>query len=334
MKPVRLSEIAARYQLDLRGENLEIRMMGLLSHRSRYRSQQLTFAVTPDYIQSFSAGDVGACVVDVRNLKFVPSHRSVLVGDGDPEENFYNIFADSVAGNFWPKLETSMGQDNSIASSTAIHDHVQIGDNCVIMDNVVILPNTHIGNNVVIKPNSVIGGDGWEARIIHKRRRVPPHAGGVWIENYVQIGSNCCIDRGLFGDFTYIGQETLLDNLIYVAHSCTLGERCKITACVEISGNVVLGHNVWLGPNTSVINHVSIGDHSFLGIGSNVLTNVPRHALAYGNPAKVRGWVCLCRQKLEFEAGRTTCVRCETEYALDGGNVSRAEEETSPVIKL
>jgi len=323
MEPISLADIASRYNLNLIGEDLEIRAMGMLGHRTRYRAQQLTFAVTSDYLKQFFLGDIGACIAHEKMIADCPEGRAVLVTDKDPEEVFYTIFADSVEEGRWPQIEQYMGVNTFIAPSATVHQPVQIGDNCTIMDNVVIFPNTHLGNGVVIKPNSVIGGYGWEARTIHGKRRVPPHAGGVWIEDDVSIGSCTCIDRGLFGDFTYIGAETLIDNLIHIAHSCTLGWGCKIVACCEISGNVILGKNVWLGPNTSVINHISIGDNCFVGIGSTVVRSLPPNTLAYGNPARVHGWVCDCRQKLDFENHRAVCKRCFREYNVDEGQLIR-----------
>jgi|GEM_PF-2424731 len=316
MRAISLAELAERYGIEMHGESREILCMGMLTHRTRHRPSMLTFAITPSYVKAFAASDVGACVVAGRMKEFLPADRSALIAGDDPEETFYTIFSDLVEEKRWPSLEPAIGANNSIAATAVVHQPVQIGSDCVIMDNVVMFPNTRLGNGVVIKPNTTIGGYGWEARTIRGRRRIPPHVGGVWLDDGVQIGSGNCIDKGTFGDFTYIGPETLTDNLIHVGHSCTLGARCKLTAGVEISGYVTMGENVWIGPQTSVTNHVNVGDHCFVGIGSNIVRPLPAHALAYGNPARQHGWVCQCRQKLDFHEAVASCPRCLTRYRL------------------
>lgn len=329
MEPITLSSLAKRYGLEQRGEDRKILSMGMLTHRTRFRQNMLSFAITPSYVQAFAESDVGACVIADRMSEILPSDRTALITDADPEEIFYSIFSDLAEEKRWPSLESSTGENNSIANTAVIHHSVQIGTDCVIMDNVVILPNTRLGNGVVIKPNSTIGGYGWESRTIRGRRRIPPHVGGVWIRDGVQVGSGNCIDKGMFGDFTLVGAETLMDNLVHVGHSCTIGPRCKLTACVEISGYVVLGDNTWLGPNTSITNHVTIGANCFVGIGSNVVRSLPAHSLAYGNPARRHGWVCECRQQLDFEGDIASCPRCCRKYSLAEGNRLISGDETT-----
>ncbi len=320
MNPIMLSALAEKYSLKLVGEDSEILSLGMLDRKSRFRPNMLSFAVTPTYVRAFAESDIGACVISARMLETFPSGRAALVTETDAEETFYSIFSDLVEEKRWQTLEASMGEDNMISASAVIHPSVRIGDNCTIMDNVVILPNTRLGNGVVIKPNSTIGGYGWEPRTINGVRTIPPHVGGVWIEDGVHIGSGNCIDKGMFGDFTFIGREALMDNLVYVAHSCFISPRSKLGACVAISGYVVIEENVWLGPNTAVTNHITIGAHSFVGIGSNIVRSLPPHSLAYGNPARQHDWVCECRQKLDFEGDVASCPRCCRTYRISKYN--------------
>jgi UDP-3-O-[3-hydroxymyristoyl] glucosamine N-acyltransferase len=131
------------------------------------------------------------------------------------------------------------------------------------------------------------------------------------------------VDRGLFGEFTYLGRETKVDNLVHVAHSVATGERVCLVACSEISGSVTLEDGVWVGPNASVNQLLTLGAHSYVGTGSVVTRNLRPHSLAFGAPAKRTGWMCSCRLKLVFaESGRAVCG-CGERFELVGEVVSR-----------
>jgi UDP-3-O-[3-hydroxymyristoyl] glucosamine N-acyltransferase LpxD len=239
----------------------------------------------------------------------VPPSRSALLTPGDPADAFYTLFRDSVAQGDWTSLPSYCGTGTWIAPSAQIHDGVVIGDDCVIMDNVVVLPQTYISDRVAIKPNTTIGGDGFQLSTIEGRRRPVPHAGGVFIGDEVTIGSHNCIDRGLFGEFTTVGADTHFDNLVHVAHSVHIGRGAALAACAEISGSVSVGDGVWLGPRCAISAGLRIGEHAFIGIGSTVVRDVPPYALAYGVPARVKGWRCPCGERLP-DATVTQCPKC------------------------
>lgn len=319
MTPIRLMEIASRYRLSMRGEDRRICKMGTLASNTAFRNQQLTYALNEQFLTEFLSSGIAACIVPRVLLRDLPNNRSFLLTDEDPEEVFYTLFVDLVQSGAWQTIRASRGSRDQIAPTAVIHEPVVIGDDCRIMDHAVIFPNTRLGNRVVVKPNAAIGGDGFEAKRVHGRRQILPHAGGVWIEDDVEVGSSTCIDRGLFGEFTRIGSETKIDNLVHVAHSVTVGRCCSLIACSEVSGSAVLGDGVWLGPNSSVNQRLSIGDHCFVGTGSTVTRSLPRYALAYGSPAKVHGWVCACREKLNLVDEKARCDRCNIDYVLVGG---------------
>jgi len=185
-------------------------------------------------------------------------------------------------------------------------ENVYVDDNVDVGPNAVLFSNTYVGPDVVIKANATVGGNGFEITRLGSRRIVE-HAGGVWLSRGVHVGSGTCIDRGLFGDFTFLGEETLVDNLVHIAHSVRVGRHCSIVACSEVSGSVTLGDGVWVGPSSSINPQVHIGDHAYLGTGSVVTRDVAAHALAYGSPAKVHAQVCVCRKKLAVHDDRATC---------------------------
>ena len=323
-EPVRLSALAKRYGLTLRGPDRDISTMNYLDAPAAGRGRQLTYATTARYVHAFIGSGIAACLTRLDLAPATPPDVSLLLVDGDPIDAFYTILADSAREGHWEMLAPGRGRDCEIADTAVIHDHVVIGDECRIMAGAVLLPNTRLGRGVVIKPNAVVGGDGFEIKVIGRRRRIVPHVGGVWLEDDVEVGSNTCVDRGLFGEFTWIGSGSKIDNLVHIAHRVAIGSECSVIACAEVSGSAVLGRNVWVGPNASINQGLSLGDHAFIGTGAVVTRPVPAYALAYGSPARVNGWLCHCRGALVFADGHSVCPSCGAAYRLENGQVTPA----------
>jgi UDP-3-O-[3-hydroxymyristoyl] glucosamine N-acyltransferase len=304
----RLSTLAERPGLSVLGEDRQIAAFGSLSTRSRPVGQLLTYVTTPEYLQVYLQSDIAACVLHESLASGLPAGRSALITAMDPAECFYSIFTESVNAGGWTSLKSYRGHGTHIAPSASIaSDAVVIGDNCTIMQNVVIFPQTYIADDVVIEPNSTIGGTGFQLAMIDGRRRVVPHAGGVCLGNRVTVGSQTCIDRGLFGEFTRIGDDSHIDNLVHIAHSVSVGEDAAIVACAEVSGSVVIGDGVWLAPSCAINPGLKVGDHALVGTGSTVVSDIPPHVIAYGAPARVRGERCECGKS--FPTGASN--RCD-----------------------
>ena len=143
------------------------------------------------------------------------------------------------------------------------------------------------GENVIIGASTIIGGEGFGyAKDGDKWLRLP-HIKKVIIGDDVEIGSNCCIDRGCLTD-TIIGNGVKIDNLCHIAHGVKIGDNTIITAGTIIAGSVTIGKNVWIAPNSTIKNGITIGDNAFIGIGSNVIRDVQEGTTVYGNPAVAR----------------------------------------------
>ena len=110
-----------------------------------------------------------------------------------------------------------------------------------------------------------------------------PHSGGVVIEDFVEIGANCCVDRAKFGD-TIIGAGTKLDNLVQIAHNVVIGEDTIIVALTGISGSVRIGREVVIGGQVGIRDHQTIGDRAMIGSTSGVYKSVSPGEVVSGNP--------------------------------------------------
>ena len=112
------------------------------------------------------------------------------------------------------------------------------------------------------------------------------HTGNVVIGDYVEIGSNTCIDKAVLGS-TYIEDHCKIDNLVHIAHGVRIGRNSVIIANSMIAGSTVIGENVWVAPSASVLNKLKIADNAFVGMGAVIIRDVEQGDVVAGNPGKV-----------------------------------------------
>jgi len=201
-----------------------------------------------------------------------------------------------------------IGRDVDIAGSASvgpnvtISDNVHIEDNCVLASgvrvgensvigrdsrldsNVVVYHNCRIGRGVIIQANTTVGSTGFGYAQVNGRAVLIPHIGGVIIEDFVEIGANCCIDRAKFGN-TVIGAGTKIDNLVQIAHNVVIGRCCLIVAQAGIAGSSKLGDGVILAGQAGLVDNVIIGDGAVVGAQAGVVHNVPAGKKVLGSPA-------------------------------------------------
>ncbi len=320
-----LGEVAKQHGMKLDGRDGEIGRFTTLSDLAASGGIAVTYLTSARYSDLLRSGDDIAVVTRADLRGCLQKDNIALIVDGDPHDEFYNAFVSAVKDRKYEQLESFRSPQARIHPMASIAENVHIEAGAVIGASAVILPNTYVGADVVIKPNATVGGDGFENAVIRGRRLVVPHAGGAWLSEGAHVGSSTCIDRALFGDFSFVGSCSNMDNLVHVAHSVRMGRDCSLTACSEISGATVLGDGVWLGPNSAVNQLLTIGDHCYVGTGSVVTKNLPPHSFALGSPARVMAHVCVCRAKLQFENGAATCATCGKQYGQDAaGLVQRA----------
>ena len=167
-----------------------------------------------------------------------------------------------------------IGQNTIIGSGCKIGENSKLGEHCRLDCNVVIYHNCRLGNDVIVQANSTIGSTGFGYSFIDGAHRLIPHNGGVIIEDFVEIGANCCIDRAKFGN-TIIGAGTKIDNLVQIAHNVVIGKCCLIVAQVGIAGSCTLGDGVVLGGQAGLADNVEIGDGTMVSAQAGVINNVP-----------------------------------------------------------
>jgi UDP-3-O-[3-hydroxymyristoyl] glucosamine N-acyltransferase len=177
-------------------------------------------------------------------------------------------------------------QDNSVLKAgCVVGENSKIGKNCRIDSNVVIYHNCIVGSNCIIQANTTIGSTGYGYTQIDGQHHLIPHNGGVIIEDFVEIGANCCVDRAKFGN-TIIGAGTKIDNLVQIAHNVIIGKCCLIIAQVAIAGSAKIGDGVILAGHSGVADNVEVGDRAVVGAKSAVMKSVEAGQFMLGIPAR------------------------------------------------
>ena len=173
-----------------------------------------------------------------------------------------------------------------------IDDDVTIGDGCVVYPQAVLFRRTVIGRKVIIHGGAVIGDDGFgydqvqdpdRGRLLHMKDE---HMGGVVVGDYVEIGSQVCIDRGLVEN-TVIGPGTKIDNQVQIAHNCKIGRDSIIVAQVGLAGHAEIGNRVFLLGQAGIGPGASVGDDAIITAKAGVGSKIPAGpALWSGAPAR------------------------------------------------
>jgi len=195
-----------------------------------------------------------------------------------------------------------LGADVCIGPGVVIEDGVKIGNNTVLgagckigqctrvgqhscLDsNVVIYHHCQIGNHVVIQANTTIGAVGFGYTYMDNAHQLIPHNGGVIIEDFVDIGANCCIDRAKFAN-TIVGSGTKIDNLVQLGHNVIVGRCCLIAAQVGIAGSCRIGDGVVLAGQVGMADNLVIGDQVRIGAKAGVMSNVSAGKTVLWSPA-------------------------------------------------
>lgn len=221
------------------------------------------------------------------NKNVAPPEGKALIISDDPFRDFNKIVTrfrkfEPCAKNISDTAE--IGEGTVIQPGAFIGNHVKIGKNCIIHPNVSIYDYSIIGNNVIIQSNAVIGGDAY----YFKRR--PTHyekmesCGRTILEDDVEIGALCAIDKGVSGD-TIIGKGTKLDNHVQIGHDTHVGKNCLIGAHSAVAGVTVIEDDVCIWAQVMVNKDIVVGKGAVLLATSAIDKSVEGGKVYFGSPA-------------------------------------------------
>jgi UDP-3-O-[3-hydroxymyristoyl] glucosamine N-acyltransferase len=181
-----------------------------------------------------------------------------------------------------------VGKDTVVFPNVFIGNNVSIGNNCIIHPNVTIYDDTVIGNNVVIHAGTTIGSDAFyfntkkDRDVWYKKME---SCGRVVIEDYVEVGAGCTIDRGVTSD-TIIGSGTKFDNMVHIGHDVVIGKNCLFAAQVGVAGATTIEDGVVLWGQVGVNKTLTIGANAVILGQSGVGVNIEPGKIYFGSPAE------------------------------------------------
>jgi UDP-3-O-[3-hydroxymyristoyl] glucosamine N-acyltransferase len=254
----------------------------------RVEKGDLVFVDHPKYYDVCIRSE--ASYIIINKAVDVPEGKALLVVD-QPFESYLKIVRHFRP--FEPAVKmisdsAVVGEGTTIYPNVFIGHHVVIGTNCLIHPNVSILDHCIIGNNVVIQAGTVIGSDAFYYNTKKDRDswyRKMASCGRVVIEDDVEIGAGCTIDRGVSHD-TRIGRGSKLDNLIQIGHDTVIGSNCLMASQVGIAGAVEIGNGVILWGQVGVSKTLTIGDNAVVYAQSGVPASLAGGKTYFGSPVE------------------------------------------------
>ena len=217
-----------------------------------------------------------------------PDGKALLVVD-NPFEAYCKIvdhFRPFVPATKLISDSAVIGEGTVIYPSAFIGNNVTIGKNTIIHPQVTILDHCIIGDNVIIQAGTVIGSDAFYYNTKKDRAvwyKKMPSCGRVIIEDFVEIGAACTIDRGVSHD-TIIGQGTKMDNMVHIGHDTVVGKNCLMAAQVAIAGVVTLEDGVILWGQVGVSKTLTIGKNAVIYAQSGVGKDTEGGRTYFGSP--------------------------------------------------
>ncbi len=183
-----------------------------------------------------------------------------------------------------------IGENSIIGNNVVIYPNVYIGENVKIGDNCILHPGSTvyvdcvIGNNCTIHAGTIIGADGFGfAPNENGEFQKIPQIGNVIIEDNVEIGSNCTIDRATMGS-TVIKKGVKLDNLVQIAHNVEIGQNTVMAAQVGIAGSTKIGNNVMIGGQAGIGGHIHVADGTKIVAQSGIPNTIRKADTLMGSP--------------------------------------------------
>ena len=285
--PVSAQWIADLIQAELSG-NLTAQASGI-NEIHKVERGDLVFVDHPKYYDKCLNSAADLIIINTKEV-IIPEGKTILVVK-EPFEAYLKIvnhFRPFTATDKTISDDVLVGEGSVIMPNVFIGKQVIIGKHCVIHPNVSLLDYTIIGDHVVIQAGAVIGSDAFyyntkkDRDVWYKRMQ---SCGNVVIEDHVEIGAGCTIDRGVTAE-TRIGKGTKMDNMVHIGHDTTVGKNCLFAAQVGIAGGTIIEDGVTLWGQVGVSKTLTIGANAVVLAQSGVPSSLAGGKTYFGYPAE------------------------------------------------
>lgn len=281
-EPISISTIANYIKAELIGDT-DIMVTGI-NEIHKVEQGDITFSDLPKYFQK--SLNSAATVIILNEEVPCPPNKAILIHP-EPFQAY-----DSLVKRFRPfrPLTAAISESATIGAGTIIEPNVVIGndvvigENCHIQANAYIGDYTVIGNEVTIQAGAIIASDAFYCKKYPTHYQKWTTGGRVVIEDHVEIGAGCTINRGVSGD-TIIGEGTKFDCLIHIGHDAVIGKNCLFAAQVGVGGNTVIEDDVVLYGQVGIAQNLRIGKGAIVMAKSGVSKNLESGKAYFGYPA-------------------------------------------------
>lgn len=295
----KLSQITKEIDIDFDANDIDIDGIHTLSEAT---PTQLSFFTDSKYASQLPSTKAAAVLIDEEHAGLLPSTTIALVTD----EAYLKL---ALASKLFAHKLVTKGGHPELGEGCDIDKRVRFGNNVTLGDNVIVMAGCYLGDNVtvgsgtVLHPNvtlyhharigsdciihsgTVIGCDGYGFAHTKQGEHIKIYQNGnVVIEDDVEIGANCTIDRAVFGT-TFIRKGVKLDNLIQIGHNCDVGEYSLLVAQSGLAGSTTLGRNVIMGGQSATSGHLKIGDFTTIAARTGVTKSLEGGKTYAGFPA-------------------------------------------------
>ncbi|MBU0632838.1 UDP-3-O-(3-hydroxymyristoyl)glucosamine N-acyltransferase [bacterium] len=284
-----LSDIASSLTCVHVGDDIEITSMNNLANASQ---TQLSFAEHKKYSTELQKSKASAFLIPSNLVESLPKNSSYIVCDNvsismahatklfAPKKIDFNA-PDPIIGegsyiDERANIENGVivGKNCTIMAGVYLGSYVHVGDNTTIYANATVYRDCRIGSDCIIHSGTVIGADGFGFSHTATGEHIKIYQNGnVIIEDEVEIGANCAIDRAVFGS-TLIKKGVKLDNFIHIAHNCEIGEYSLFVAQTGVGGSTKLGRNCVVSGQTAFTDHLDIAPFSTFTARSGVTKSI------------------------------------------------------------
>ncbi len=244
----------------------------------------IVFVDHPKYYDK--ALNSAATIVLINKVVKCPEGKTLLISD-NPFSDFnklINHFKPFEPSNKLHSDSSTIGEGTIIQPNVFIGNNVKIGKNCLIHPNVTIYEDTIIEDNVIIHANTVIGASAFYYKNRTDYFERLNSAGNVVIEDFVEIGASCTIDKGVTASTT-IKKHTKIDNQIQIGHDTIIGERCLIASHTGIAGCCIIEDEVTIWGQVGMASGITIGSKAIIQAQSGVSKSLEGGKVYFGYPA-------------------------------------------------
>lgn len=281
-KPHTLKEIANLIQTDFIGaENFPV--LGI-NEIHVVEPGDIVFVDHPKYYDK--ALNSSATIILINKEVACPEGKALLISD-DPFRDFNKLtdyFKPFTSSNNQISDSAKIGKNTIIQPNCFVGHNVEIGDNCIIHSNVSIYDDAKIGDHVTIHSGTVLGANAFYYKNRPDGYDRLKSSGRVVLEDNVDLGANCTIDRGVTAD-TRIKKGTKIDNLVQIGHDTVIGEKCLIASQVGIAGCVILEDEVTIWGQVGITSDVTIGKKAVISAKAGVSKSLEGGKSYFGIPA-------------------------------------------------